>query len=196
LIHQADPYGFFQPITPENEHYETLQKYPAWAFSDPSIPQFDELQRRCKNLIRNHPRTNFLLPHMANWPENLAYVGHLLDECPNVFIDFSARMDELGRQPFRARGFLITYQDRIYFGSDMPASPEMYCSYFRFLETFDEHFVPPDYDGTFGRHRWRIHGLGLPESVLKKIYHENALKLIPGLRKDWSQLSNGESSHD
>jgi predicted TIM-barrel fold metal-dependent hydrolase len=191
LIHQADPFGFFQPVAPENEHYDTLQKYPAWGFSGPDFPRFEELQRRYRNLLRNHPRTTFLLPHMANWPENLSYVGQLLDECPNVFVDFSARMDELGRQPYRTRQFLLAYQDRIYFGSDMPASLEMYRCYFRFLETFDEYFVPPDYDGTFGRHRWRVHGLGLPDGVLKKIYHENALKLIPRLREDWDQLSGG-----
>jgi hypothetical protein len=188
LIHQADPYGFFQPATPDNEHYGTLQKYPAWGFADPKFPRFEELQRGYKHLIQSHPRTTFLLPHMANWPEDLEGVGQLLEDCPNAHLDFSARLDELGRQPYRAREFFIRYQDRIFFGSDMPASREMYRCYFRFLETFDEHFVPPDYDGTFGRFRWHIHGIGLPKDVLKKIYHENALKLIPRLREDWKGI--------
>jgi predicted TIM-barrel fold metal-dependent hydrolase len=188
LIHQADPYGFFQPITPANEHYGTLQKYPAWGFADPKFPRFEELQRHYKRLIQSQPRTTFLLPHLANWPENLDYVARLLEDCPNAYVDFSARLDELGRQPYRAREFFIRYQDRIYFGSDMPASREMYRCYFRFLETFDEHFVPPDYDGTFGRYRWPIYGIGLPRNVLKKIYHQNALKLIPRLREDWKEI--------
>ncbi len=63
----------------------------------------------------------------------------------------------------------------------MPASVDMYRCYFRFLETNDEYFSPPDYDGTFDRHRWRIYGLNLDHSVLEKIYYKNALKLIPGL---------------
>jgi hypothetical protein len=63
----------------------------------------------------------------------------------------------------------------------MPASEAMYRSYFRFLETFDEHFACPDYDGTFSRLRWHIHGIGLPREVLAKIYYRNALKWIPGL---------------
>lgn len=188
LIHQADPQGFFDAVAPENEHYETLQKFPAWGFSEAIFPRFEDLQRRYKNLVRNHPRTTFLLPHGANWPENLDYVGQLLDDCPNAFIDFSARIDELGRQPYRAREFFLKYQDRIYFGSDMPASLEMYRCYFRFLETYDEYFAPPDYDGTFGRYRWHIHGIGLPKQVLKKIYHENALSLIPRLREDWKEI--------
>ena len=184
LIHQSDPAGCFEPAGPDNEHSDTLTKYPAWSFADPKFPRKRELLERRNNLIQRHPRTTFLLPHVANFPENLAYVSALLDRCPNAFIDFSSRMDELGRQPYTAREFMIRHQDRIYFGTDMPASVEMYRCYFRFLETFDEYFIPPDYDGTFGRHRWRIYGLGLPPDVLKKIYYQNALKLIPGLRED------------
>lgn len=187
LIHQADPYGFFQPVTGDNEHYTTLKKYPSWSFCDKRFPSFATLQRHYRNLVKQNPDTTFLLPHVANWPENLKYIADWLDECPNAFIDFSARCDELGRQPYTARDFLIRYQNRVYFGTDMPASAAMYRFHFRFLETFDEDIVPPDYDGTFGRYRWRIHGLGLPDGVLKKIYYQNALKLVPGLRRDVSQ---------
>jgi hypothetical protein len=60
----------------------------------------------------------------------------------------------------------------------------MYRCYFRFLETFDEHFVPPAYDGTFGEFRWHVQGLGLPPEVLCKIYRDNILAIVPGLRKE------------
>ena len=184
LMHQSDPYGFFQPVIPGNEHYETLKRYPDWAFDGPGYPRKMELLRRRDRVLGNHPRTTFLLPHVANFAENLDYVAGLLDEHPNAYVDFSARLDEMGRQPYSAREFLIRYQDRVYFGTDMPPSVEMYRCHFRFLETFDEYFVPPDYDGTFGHFRWRIHGLGLPAEVLEKIYYANALKLIPGLAEE------------
>jgi L-fucose isomerase-like protein len=57
----------------------------------------------------------------------------------------------------------------------------MYRTYFRFLETYDESFYSPDYDGTFDRARWPICGIGLPKEVLRKIYYENILKIIPSL---------------
>ncbi|MBT3375019.1 MAG: amidohydrolase [Lentisphaerae bacterium] len=184
LMHQSDPFGFFEPVTPDNEHYESLKKYPDWSFTDPRFPRKQGLLERRDRLVRRHPDVTFLLPHVANFPENLSYVSGLLDENPNVCIDFSARIDELGRQPHSAREFLIRYQDRVYFGTDMPASAEMYRCYFRLLETYDEYFITPDYDGTFGRYRWHVAGLGLPDQVLKKIYHENAIRLIPGLSED------------
>ncbi len=185
LIHQADPAGFFEPVTPDNEHYESLIKFPSWSFADPKYPRKIDLLKRRDDLVRKHPGTKFILPHFGNYAENIQYVSDLLDDCPNAYIDFSARLDELGRQPYSTREFFIKHQDRIIFGTDMPAnidsSVEMYRTYFRFLETFDESFYSPDYDGTFERARWPICGIGLPREVLKKIYHENIIKIIPSL---------------
>jgi predicted TIM-barrel fold metal-dependent hydrolase len=185
LIHQSDPTGFFEAVGAENEHRESLTKYPGWSFADPKFPRKAVLLKRQENLIRLHPNTTFILPHFAN-SENIPYVSGLLDENPNVYLDFAARIDELGRQPYSAREFFIKYQDRIIFGADMPAdiesSVEMYRTYFRFLETYDEGFYSPDYDGTFEQARWTICGIGLPGNVLKKIYHENVMKLIPSLQ--------------
>lgn len=188
LIHQSDPFGFHQPLTPDNEHQSSLEKYPSWSFVDPRFPCKEELLARRDNLVRQHPGTTFILPHIANFPEDLAAISRLLDQHPNVHIDISARMDELGRQPYTAREFMIRHQDRILFGSDMPASTAMYRCYFRFLETRDEYFIPPDYDGTFERCRWRVHGLGLPSEALAKIYYQNALKIIPGLAEQYAGL--------
>ncbi len=188
LIHQADPAGFFEPVNPENEHFESLIKYPSWSFADKKYPRKTELLKRRDELIRNHPDTIFILPHFANYAENIQYVSELLLENTNVYIDFSARLDELGRQPWSSREFFIKFQDRIIFGTDMPAnireSAEMYRTYFRFLETYDESFYAPDYDGTFERARWPICGLGLPKEVLRKIYFENILKIIPSLKNE------------
>jgi predicted TIM-barrel fold metal-dependent hydrolase len=187
LIHQADPSGFFEPPTPENEHFESLIKYPLWNFADSRFPKKVELLKRRDNLIKRHPNTLFILPHVANYAENLQYVSNLLDENHNVYIDFSARLDELGRQPYSTRKLFIRHQDRILFGTDMPAniesSVDMYRSYFRFLETFDEAFYAPDYDGTFNRARWPICGIGLPADVLEKIYFKNIIRIIPELEK-------------
>ena len=135
-------------------------------------------------LVADHPRTTFILPHVANKAEDLGSVGRLLDEHPNVVIDFSARIDELGRQPYTARDFFIKYQDRILFGADMPVSAEVYRTYYQLLETRDEWFDYPDYIGRFGVYsRWKLYGLDLPDDVLRKVYSENARRVIAGLPK-------------
>lgn len=195
LIHTADPSGFFHPNEPENEHSETLTKYPSWSFADAIFPRKEELLERRDRLVRQHPDTTFILAHVANHSENLSYVSNLLDDNPNVYIDFSARLDELGRQPYTSRELFIRHQDRIIFGADMPAnldsSIDMYRTYFRFLETYDEAFYAPDYDGTFNRARWPICGIGLPDEVLEKIYYKNIVKIIPSLKETISKIQDG-----
>lgn len=181
LIHVSDPIAFFQPIDAHNEHYLTLQEFPGWSFCGSHFSKQEILEQR-NRMIAAHPGTTFLLPHVANLPEDLGSVGALLDRFPNVVIDFSARIDELGRQPYTARDFFVKYQDRILFGLDMPVSPEAYRCYFRFLETRDEYFDYPDYIGRFGVYtRWRLYGLHLPDEVLEKVYFKNAQRIIPGL---------------
>lgn len=180
LIHTSDPEAFFLPIDETNEHYANLLAFPRWSFQDAHFSKKELLAQR-NRVVASHPNTTFILPHVANHPEDLASVAALMDAHPNVVIDFSARIDELGRQPYTARDFMIAYQDRILFGTDMPVSPEIYRCHFRFLETRDEWFAYPDYDGGWGRARWGICGLHLPDVVLKKIYHLNAERILPGV---------------
>ncbi|HID55510.1 TPA: amidohydrolase, partial [Candidatus Poribacteria bacterium] len=119
--------------------------------------------------------------HVASYAENLKWVERLLEECPNLYVDISERIGELGRQPYTARKFFIRHSDRILFGIDVYPLPEWYRVYFRFLETEDEYF---NYSLTDipRQGRWMIYGIHLPDEVLSKVYHENAERIIPGVR--------------
>ncbi|MGB8984829.1 MAG: amidohydrolase family protein [Anaerolineales bacterium] len=114
---------------------------------------------------------------MGCYAENLAWVGAMLDECPNYYIDISARLGELGRQPYSARRFFIQYQDRILFGTDSSPRLEEYRLHYRFLETDDEYF---NYNTTEVpvQGRWHICGLYLTDEVLKKVYSGNARRVL------------------
>ena len=177
LIHVADPVAFFDPIDETNERWEELGSHPDWAFTSPPYPPFIEILNGLKTLVQRHPSTTFIGAHVGCYAENLAWVGKMLEECPNYYIDISGRIGELGRQPYTAREFFIKYQDRILFGSDMGPDIEAYRISYRFLETFDEYFnystsEIPD------QGRWYIYGLGLPDDVLRKVYHANAGRVL------------------
>ena len=180
LIHVSDPMAFFMPVDDKNEHYYTLKEFPGWSFFGSRFSKAQLLEQR-DHIITDFPGTIFICPHVANCAEDLMSVAKFLDDHANTYIDFSARIDELGRQPFTARDFFLRYQDRILFGVDMPVNEDIYRCYFRFLETKDEFFDYPDYIGRWGYHRWKIYGLNLPDEVLRKVYYENAVKLIPSL---------------
>lgn len=181
LIHVSDPVAFFLPPDKTNEHYLTLQEFAGWSFYGSHFSK-EELLAQRDRMIADHPDTVFICPHVANLAEDLGSVARFMDDNPNVIIDFSARIDELGRQPYAAREFLIKYNERIIFGTDMIISPEMYRCYFRFLETKDECFEYPDYIGRWGHSRWGIYGLYLPDKVLENIYYKNICRLIPELK--------------
>ena len=134
-------------------------------------------------MIAKHPNTNFIGAHVGGMSENLELAGEWLDKYPNLYYDTSARIHEMGRQPYTARRFFIKYADRILFGTDGceagPVNANMYRLNWRFYETDDEYFdvsAAHHYQG-----RWMAYGIHLPDDVLEKIYNKNAKKLYPGL---------------
>jgi predicted TIM-barrel fold metal-dependent hydrolase len=186
-IHVSDPLAFFSPTDRFNERYEELVNHPDWSYAAPGFPSNAELLEARNRVFARHPRTTFVALHVGNFAENLQNVSENLDRFPNMNIDIAARLNELGRQPRAARKFFDKYQDRILFGTD--ATPHgdkypqqffndsLYEIYFRFLETDDEYFeyapapIPP-------QGRWRISGIDLPDEILRKVYNQNAARLL------------------
>lgn len=175
MFHTSDPDAFFTPIDRFNERYEELAAHPDWSFYGSQVSKAELLEQRNRVFAR-HPRTTFVGAHLAEGSENLASVAGLLDQHPNLYVDISARVAELGRQPYTARAFLLKYADRILFGTDLLPEVEMYRLYYRFLETADEYFEYPSHVSRQGR--WNIYGVFLPDDVLRKLYRDNALKLL------------------
>ncbi|HEX3985334.1 MAG TPA: amidohydrolase family protein [Acidobacteriaceae bacterium] len=175
MFHTADPDAFFVPVDAKNERYEELAAHPDWSFYGSHYSKRELLDQRDR-VIARHPRTTFVAAHVAESGEHLAHVEKLLETCPNVSVDISARASELGRQPYSARRFFLHFADRILFGTDLLPEPSMYRLYFRFLETADEYFEYPSHASRQGR--WNIYGLHLPDDVLRKVYRENALRLL------------------
>jgi len=199
--HVADPVAFFKPINKDNERYEELSLAPEWSFYGQDYPGHDELLAQRDAVVKAHPKTTFLGIHLANYPENLDYVAKLLDRCPNMYVDTSARLGEIGRHPRdKVRAFFIKYQDRILFGSDFIATPngmqlgstsaheptfkdalKFYADHRRFFETDQRNIDHP----TPIQGRWKINAINLPPRVLAKVYRENAERLIFKPRSEW-----------
>jgi predicted TIM-barrel fold metal-dependent hydrolase len=182
LIHVADPVAFFQPIDQYNERWEELHRHPEWSFHGPGWPTHAQLLAALLRVVERHPETTFIGAHVASYAEDLGAVGDWLDKHPNLYVDIAARIGELGRQPYTARDFFVKYQDRILFATDGPRVPERLFLHWRFLETRDEYF--PYAENAFPPQGfWNIYGLNLPDDVLKKVYQENAARIIPGVRE-------------
>jgi len=134
----------------------------------------EEMLERLENTLKKHPRTIFVAAHLANCCADLSILGKYFDKYPNLYADISARFGEIAPIPRFVHDFIEKYQDRFVYGTDMSFSERMYRITFRILETADEHFYET---GMFGYH-WPLYGLYLSDQTLKKLYRENALKII------------------
>lgn len=176
LIHAADPKSFWDVMDAKNERWLELKTHPRRKRSNSDPAPFEQIIQEQHNVFKKHPKTKFINAHMGWYANDLGKLGELLDEMPNMNVGISAVIAELGRQPQNAHAFFIKYQDRILFGKDS-WKPEEFPTYFRVLESDDEYF--PYYKKYHAF--WAMYGLNLPDVVLKKLYYQNAVKLIPRL---------------
>jgi predicted TIM-barrel fold metal-dependent hydrolase len=192
MIHVSDSVARFQPIGPKNERWEAGQ----WRsdvdgnYYGTSRPGPEDIFAARERMLDKHPKTRFVHAHIAMMAYDLKRVGEMLDKYPNSDVEVSARIQDLGRQPFSGREFLLKYQDRVIFGTDGNPGREVeqfWTPHWRYFETNDEYFNHPAQMlsplGAPLQGRWAIHGAYLPDAVIRKIYYENALKYLPGARE-------------
>lgn len=194
-IHVADPRAFWLPFDSNNERWKELKDHRPWWFGDPKVyPPREELLVALDRVIERHPETTFVCVHFANNAEQLDWVEQALDRRPNMYADLAARIPEIGRQdPAKVRNLFLKHQDRIVFATDFQVHAKLilgssgdderptdeeaavfYRKHWRFLETKDPgfpHMTPIQGD-------WTISGIGLPAPVLRKLYFDNARKLL------------------
>jgi predicted TIM-barrel fold metal-dependent hydrolase len=176
LIHTGEPIAFFDPVDEHNERWLELTQIPNRRRPPEEYLTWEALMTEQHHMFAKHPNTRFINAHLGWMGNDLGRLARLLDSLPNVYTEMGAVLYELGRQPRFARQFLIDYQDRVMMGKDSWA-PDEFPYYFRVFETADD-YVP------YYRKRhafWRLYGLDLPDEVLRKIYYENALRVIPGI---------------
>ena len=178
FIHTADPQEFWDDIDYKNERWLELALFPGRRYPKEQYPSFEELMTERDNLFRKHPKTIFVAAHLGWHANDLARLGKMFDDMPNVYAEVGAVLYDIGRQPRGAHDFFVKYQDRLLFGKDS-YQPEEYPYYWRVFETRDEYF---DYYRPYHAF-WKLYGIDLPDSVLKKVYFQNALKIAPALPK-------------
>ena len=181
FIHTADPEQFFHPIDNTNERWLELALFPDRRYPPDRFPSFETLITERDNLFRRHPKTTFVTAHLGWQANDLGTLDKVLTEMPNVYTEVGAVLYDIGRQPRASHDFFIKFQDRILFGKDS-FQPGEYPYYWRVFETRDDYF-----DYYRGYHAfWKLYGIDLPDSVLKKVYFQNALRITAGLpQRGW-----------
>jgi len=179
LIHAGEPSEFFEPVDRRNERWLELIVRPGRRLPADRFPSFETIMAERDRLFARHPNNRFIAAHMGWHANDLGRLGALLDRLPNVVVETGAILYELGRQPRTAAAFFRAYAERILFGKDSYA-PDEFPYYWRTFETEDEYF---DYYRRYHAF-WKLYGLGLNDDVLRKVYYENALRVVPGIPRE------------
>ncbi|MGD0538729.1 MAG: amidohydrolase family protein [Verrucomicrobiota bacterium] len=171
-IHVADPKWMYEPM---DKYNDGLMNAYQWRLDNQTnILSHAELLGTLERAVKKHPRTTFVACHFANCCYDLARLGAMFDKYPNLYADISARYAETAPIPRTAAKFYRKYQDRLVYGTDMGRGKQMYLTTFRILETEDEHF----YDWDLFTYHWPLHGFGLSDKILKKVYSRNAERIL------------------
>jgi predicted TIM-barrel fold metal-dependent hydrolase len=187
LIHIAEPQEFFSPLDMKNERWLELALFKDRRHYMEGEPTFEELMGERDRMFLANPKTRFINAHFGWYGNNLARAAAFLDKTPNVVMDLSAVLYDFGRQPKASREFFIKYQDRVLFGKDSYA-PTEFPYYWRVFETSDEYF---DYYRDYHAF-WKLYGIDLPDTVLRKVYYQNSLRVVPGLpQTGWPAAAGG-----
>lgn len=185
MAHQAEPDVAWGPPDPSDPSSSYYRDNPQWYVAGrPGFPSKQKILEARDHVLANNPQLRMVGVHLGSMERDLDNIARHLDKYPNFAIDTAARMEYLTLlPPKQVREFLIKYQDRILYGTDLDyladATPAEVLQDWKSSYARDWNFLATS--ETFNVGGRQVHGLNLPQAVLKKIFHDNAIHWIPGL---------------
>jgi predicted TIM-barrel fold metal-dependent hydrolase len=185
IAHVAEPSSCWQPPNPESPDYDYYKENPEWyMYAHPERPSKEVILAARDHLLAENPGLRVVGAHLGSMEVDVDEIAKRFDRYPNFAVDTAARMEYLMIQPReKVRNFLIKYQDRVLYATDLEfrtdePTPEAqkdwqetYARDWKFLATGE----------TLNYRGHDIQGLQLPAQVLNHIYHDNAVRWIPGI---------------
>jgi len=185
MAHQAEPDVAWGPPDPSDPSWSYYQENPQWfLYNKPGFPSKQEILNARDHVLAENPKLRMVGVHLGSMEKSLDNISSHLDRYPNFAVDMAARMEYLiMAPPDKVRAFLLKYQDRVLYGTDLDllASADVQESLKEWESTYARDWRFLATDETFQSDGRTVHGLKLPQPVLQKIFHDNAIHWIPGL---------------
>ena len=185
MMHLAEPDVAWGPPDPADPSWSYYKENPQWYhYKEPGFPSKQEILKARDHVLAENPDLRVVAVHLGSMEKDLDGIAAHFDHYPNFAIDTAARMDYLMLAPReKVRSFFIKYQDRILYGTDLDllATADVGESLKEWQSTYARDWKFLATDETFGDSGRTVHGLNLPEPVLRKIFRANAQRWVPGL---------------
>ena len=185
VTHIADPDTAWEPYDPTRPDSEYFRHNPQWyMYKIPNSPSKAQILRARDHLLEMNPDLRVVGAHLGSMESDIDELARHLDRYPNFAVDVASRIDYLAALPPDVLiAFITKYQDRLIYGTDDSIYPEedackasssfedSYANDWRFLATHEQ----ARYDGRM------VPGIALPMPILRKLYHDNAVRWFPGI---------------
>ena len=187
IAHVADPTTVFEAPNPAAPDYSSYMKNPGlYMYRKHDAPSKADILRARDHVMEQNPTLRVIGAHLGSMEADFGELGEHFDRYPNLAVDLAARMDYLVIQPKDfLLPFITKYQDRLIYGTDL-----------EFFQGDDEHERVERWESAYALD-WRflattgwlvyrghiVQGLGLPTPILRKLYHDNAVKWLPGIEQ-------------
>jgi len=185
VAHLAEPNGAWMPLDEHNPERGFYSSHPEWLmYGHSDAPSKESILNARDRVAARFPKLRVIGCHLGSNEEDLDALAARLDKLPNFAVDLAARVRYLAAgDREKGRAFLITYQDRVTYGTDYTLGPggddQRAWTSLAAQHDRDWQYFSSAGAVTYGRHD--VEGLGLPERVLRKIFRENALRWFPGI---------------
>jgi predicted TIM-barrel fold metal-dependent hydrolase len=192
IAHIGEPYNCWLPLdsmtVDGDRHY--FKEHPQYhGYLHPEIPGYWKQIEARDHVLAKHPKLHVVGCHLGSLEFDVDELAKRLDRYPNFAVDIAARIVHFQVQDQKkVRKFILKYQDRLLYGTDndiregtrnlqreLQDCEEVYRKDYHYFAT-DQEISLPEIKANF-----KVHGLALPASVLKRIYYENAAKWFPGI---------------
>jgi predicted TIM-barrel fold metal-dependent hydrolase len=185
IAHLAEPDSCWQPPDPASPDYSYYKQHPGeYAYAHPEWPSKAAILAARDHLVAENPKLRVVGAHLGSMETNVDDIAQRFDRYPNFAVDMAARIPYFMLQPRnKVRAFLLKYQDRVLYATDLVVFPrsktEDTLAEFRSTYARDWKFFSTDQNVEYMGHSHQ--GLALPRPVLRKLFHDNAVRWFPGL---------------
>jgi hypothetical protein len=189
FAHLAEPASCWLPPNPASPSYGYYQQHPEWfMFLHPDHPSQQTILAARDRLLANNPQLRVVGCHLGSMEVDVDEIARHFDRYPNFAVDTAGRVPYLMMQsPEKVRAFLTKYQDRVLYGTDnaLSAGDDPTRTLLRWEAGYLREWRYFATDEWVEYHGQKYRGLALPQPILRKLYHDNAVRWVPGiLRKE------------
>jgi predicted TIM-barrel fold metal-dependent hydrolase len=194
IAHVADPNTIWEPPNRAAPDYGYYMQHPEWyMYGKLNAPSKQAILEARDHVLEKNPNMRVVGAHLGSMEADFAQLGEHLDRYPNFAVDIAARMPYFVMQPrSQVIAFIVKHQDKLIYGTDLEfdakSNADFAVNHWENYYAFDWRFLATDDVLLYQGHT--VQGLALPESILHKLYHDNAVHWFPGLFASARQAGN------